>query len=70
MYCGQVSDLPEVSTGLFIAADRYQYDALKAHCELHLIKRLTPTNAVDMYVLGDTYGGSVITDKAWHTIKK
>jgi len=70
LYCGKVENMANLSPELYAAADKYQLEILKSKCELHLVQNISITNALDMFVLGDTYGGKVLKEKAEELIKK
>jgi len=69
LYCGRLSNIKDICDELFIAADKYDLEVLKDQCELVLLKNITPDNALDMYVLADTYNGDALKEEAVRVLR-
>ncbi|KAK8767778.1 hypothetical protein V5799_005437 [Amblyomma americanum] len=55
MYTGRVPDSIEKPRPLFVAADKYQLERLKAACEVALLSGLTVGSAADTLLLADSH---------------
>jgi len=69
LYGGGVDNLTSYSLELFIAANKYDILPLKKICETLLCMHVTPSNAMHMYALGDTHGGTVLKETALNILK-
>jgi BTB/POZ domain len=56
LYSGQVDQLDEMISELFVAADKYDVQPLREICIHHMAKNISMDNAVNMLILADRYG--------------
>jgi len=56
IYSGKSSNnFDKFATDLFIAADKYQIDSLKEHCQEKLISSINDANCISFLIIGDRY---------------
>lgn len=58
IYTGRVDNLDALKTDLFVAADEYNIEALKALCERALIRDFKVDNILDMLVFAEQYSSN------------
>lgn len=60
IYSGKVAELEGKATGLLSAAEKYDLKELKTMCETALCDTITQDNVLDLLVLADLHGASVV----------
>lgn len=60
IYSGKVAELEGKATGLLSAAEKYDLRELKTMCETALCDTITQDNVLDLLVLADLHGASVV----------
>lgn len=70
LYCGQIHNMAENCEQLFSVAEKYDLKVLKNQCELVLMQSTTKENALEMYILAETYHGAVLMERAVQMLKK
>jgi len=69
MYTGEVSSIGEICEELFQAAHKYDVEPLKVMCEIAMIGKINPQNALEMYTLADVHDSKKLKDKALEEIR-
>jgi len=60
IYTGKSSNnLDKFATDLFIAAEKYQIDSLKEHCQEKLISSINVANCISLLIMGDRYSPTI-----------
>ena len=59
IYIGTASNLDKFAVDLFIAADKYQINSLKDHCEKKIINSLGVENCFSLLIMGDMLSPSI-----------
>jgi len=70
LYCGHVNNMTDNCADLFSVAEKYDLRVLKNQCELALLQNTSKENALEMYMLAETYNGAVLMEKAVQMLKK
>jgi len=60
VYSGKVAELEGKATGLLSAAEKYDLKELKSMCETALCDAITQENVLDLLVLADLHGASIL----------
>ncbi|CAL8073096.1 unnamed protein product [Orchesella dallaii] len=69
MYCGHISTLEEFCIDLFQAADKYDIEPLKILCENEMTNRVSPENAIEMYMTAELHDAKLLKEKAFEVIR-
>ena len=70
MYSGQVSaKVGDICVELFQAADKYDIEPLKVICELEMTKKVTPENALEMFMAAEVHDAKLLKDRAQDEIR-
>jgi len=70
IYTCNVSSIDKMPKELFIAADQYQVEKLKEHCEEKLISVIDVENCMDLLVLGESHQVMKLKAKALKFVSK
>lgn len=57
IYCSKIQNLEANANCLIFAAERYQLDELKYICMMHIIRKLTPENLLDSFMISHQVSG-------------
>jgi len=70
IYSGEAPNIEDHPEELLAAADQYQLEKLKEHCEVKVCPKLDVSNCIDLLVLGDLHHASTLKAAALKFVSK